>query len=555
VFYQRDFKEPEKDQGRWQHDRWEAEERSGDRAAKSSGGSKGSRKGREGKRKYDARDSEQNHPYAHLAFGQVAAGVPLALSALVLHRTVWLVDHGFEKAALVVDSAAEASIFVVDAVADSVAEVSSAAVHRVAAWIGTLCLFVITWYTWHWVLKCKLRLSGKEPEANVSVFKESDVWAVVRSHRKVPELLNRVRLDSFSSDGHVLFSVQGRELTPYVVALDWSLVNQGRGPAEVVVRCSCMDHLNRGPVCKHAGAACLHLLRSLPAVELLRVEGPPLASAALVPEVPGAVRRALALRAQAPAVGVGCLAGLEALRSKAKELQARAFLRASTVPVQAVRKATKSVSVQTEGVRPTSTFLTAEGAQRYTQALLIGDADEIRSVDFVAYSLDAEGVVEALAALGPKVRVLMDSSQCFGRTKKQLQAAQKLACNGCAVRVGTGVSVREAYAARDRHVNLSSTIKGIVHGKSALVRFDQTASRGAVCVIGSTNWTDSSTANLEFSAVLRDVGEEFEEAWCAEFARGWASGDELAEAIVEADRRGYGQRSASRSMSVTRGRG
>ena len=41
-----------------------------------------------------------------------------------------------------------------------------------------------------------------------------------------------------------------------------------------------------------------------------------------------------------------------------------------------------------------------------------------------------------------------------------------------------------------------------------------------MCVIGSTNWTDSSTANLEFSATLLAVGESFEEARSREFAKG-----------------------------------
>ena len=73
--------------------------------------------------------------------------------------------------------------------------------------------------------------------------------------------------------------------------------------------------------------------------------------------------------------------------------------------------------------------------------------------------------------------------------------------------------------------------------------------KGAVCVIGSTNWTDSSTANLEFSAVLRELNAEFIEDWSTEFSRGWSRGRELSDAVAEADREGYGRRSASRSGS------
>ena len=85
-----------------------------------------------------------------------------------------------------------------------------------------------------------------------------------------------------------------------------------------------------------------------------------------------------------------------------------------------------------------------------------------------------------------------------------------------------------------------------------LVRF---AKGGTVCLLGSTNWTDSSTANLECSAVLRRVGSEFEAAWLAEFAKGWQLSQSLAAALVEADRQGFGRRSASRSASMSLDRG
>ena len=95
---------------------------------------------------------------------------------------------------------------------------------------------------------------------------------------------------------------------------------------------------------------------------------------------------------------------------------------------------------------------------------------------------------------------------------------------------------------------MGSSAKGIIHGKSVLVRYLPSQSQdGAVCVIGSTNWTDSSTANLEFSAVLRSVGEAFEESWSREFARGWEQSVSFDAAIQEEDRQGYGRRSASRS--------
>ena len=119
---------------------------------------------------------------------------------------------------------------------------------------------------------------------------------------------------------------------------------------------------------------------------------------------------------------------------------------------------------------------------------MLADAAIIESVDFVAYSFDVQGITEALAHLGSKVRILMDASVCVGRTRRQLQAAQQLASDGCCVRVGRGYSVRKAYRARDREVAVAESVKGIIHGKSVLVRYNTTLSqKGAVCVIGSTN--------------------------------------------------------------------
>ena len=248
---------------------------------------------------------------------------------------------------------------------------------------------------------------------------------------------------------------------------------------------------------------------------------------------------------------------LSALVEKARQLQARVSLRrsdaagprlepsAATVGAAGLGRGI-SVQVQTVG-KVGATFLAAVEAQRYTECLL-ADAAIIESVEFVAYSFDVQGITEALAFLGSKVKILMDHSMCFGRTRRQLQAAQQLASNGCMVRVGRGGSVREAYRARDRDVAVGDSVKGIIHGKSVLVRYDPNLSQeGACCVIGSTNWTDSSTANLEFSAVLHSVGETFVESWSREFGRGWLASVSLDAAIAEQDREGYMRRSASRS--------
>jgi hypothetical protein len=438
---------------------------------------------------------------------------------------------------------------------------------------------------WFWVLKIRLRLAGKEPEANIN-FTDEDLYNSMRHPTLMKGYIDKVELLHLSSEGRVFYRVYNDTATPYEVVLDYTGFQAGATPAQVVRSCNCKDFVKRGGVCKHAGACCHHLLRHTAEVERSCVTGPPLASgdavqpskspysrfvdkALLALEAPAAVRRAVSLDVPRNARGADrseptlCLA---ALRQKAKEIQSRLFIRSRTmaaVPDPATTTVetavlARGVAAATQTVGKTgATFLAAVEAQRYTECLL-HDAAIIESVEFVAYSFDVQAITDALVHLGPKVRILMDSSMCFGRTRRQLQAAQQLASNGCCVRVGRGHSVREAYRARDREVKIDDSVKGIIHGKSVLIRYNPALSQdGAVCVIGSTNWTDSSTANLEFSAVLHAVGEAFVEAWSNEFARGWASSLSLDAAIAEEDRKGYGRRSASsasRSASVSRGR-
>ena len=160
--------------------------------------------------------------------------------------------------------------------------------------------------------------------------------------------------------------------------------------------------------------------------------------------------------------GSACLAGL---MQKAKELQARAFQQQPPLPAVAVERKVTSVGVQTSTVvRPQATFLTGLEAQEFTERLLVGESEDIESVDLVAYSFDVKKITDAISALGPKVRVLMDRSMSVGgRTKLQLQAAQQLNSNGCSVRVGQGRGIRAAYLARDRDVGVGDTLRGIVH--------------------------------------------------------------------------------------------
>ena len=565
AFYQRDYQGPEGkgDKGR------EGGGGAGGGGGRRRGGSNrgdrsptplGSRLGGKGgkgpgkKRKYDPVEADRNNPFAHLVMMQYGGILGAAAFAFTAHRAAWLADKGVGRVADVVDSVADAAVLVVDAAAIAGVE----AVHfwtKVGMHATILSLVLVAWF---WVLKIRLRLAGKEPEANI--FSVDDVFAAARNPKGVKQCLDKVELKHLSPEGRVYYRVFNSTAVPYEVILGYRDFKAGASVDDVVRGCNCLDYAKRGGVCKHAGACCLHLLRNTAMVEQSCVTGPPLAAesvrAPLALEMPRAQRRAISL-GDPRGNSRGETLCLSSLVEKARQLQARMVLRRSEAagprlePSAATVGAAglgRGISVQVQTVGKTgATFLAAVEAQRYTECLL-ADAAIIESVEFVAYSFDVQAITEALAHLGSKVKILMDHSMCFGRTRRQLQAAQQLASNGCTVRVGRGGSVREAYRARDREVTIGDSVKGIIHGKSVLVRYDPNLSQeGACCVIGSTNWTDSSTANLEFSAVLHSVGETFVESWSREFGRGWLSSVSLDAAIAEQDREGYMRRSASRS--------
>ena len=61
--------------------------------------------------------------------------------------------------------------------------------------------------------------------------------------------------------------------------------------------------------------------------------------------------------------------------------------------------------------------------------------------------------------------------------------------------------MRAAYAAHGRSVGVDSAKMGIVHGKSLYVRFHD---GNETFLIGSCNWTCSSTCNIEFGIQLHN---------------------------------------------------
>ena len=183
--------------------------------------------------------------------------------------------------------------------------------------------------------KVRLRLSGMEPEANV-VFTDEQLYLAVKNKKGMKECVKRVTLLHLTPEGRVRYEVQGSSTVPYHVLLDYRAFKSGGPPLNVVLGRNCKDYVKHGGVCKRAGACCHHLLRHTAEVEQTCVTGPPLAAeAARLPlTLDGLQGSRAALRARSMDVprnvrgaGQGETLCLAALRQKAKDLQARLFVR------------------------------------------------------------------------------------------------------------------------------------------------------------------------------------------------------------------------------------
>ena len=100
--------------------------------------------------------------------------------------------------------------------------------------------------------------------------------------------------------------------------------------------------------------------------------------------------------------------------------------------------------------------------------------------------------LEGACARGAACCLIADASQC-SKTKLQWQSLKRVASAGVAVRLATGHSVRDAYAADGRGAVVGAGLKGLHHAKALLVVSDTTAE----LIVGSLNWSTSSKANSE----------------------------------------------------------
>ena len=107
-----------------------------------------------------------------------------------------------------------------------------------------------------------MRLSGKEPEANIDALAVQD-WR--RNNRGAAELARAVSHPTIDQNGILSCRVSSSSAaragtgSHYICKCDFKLFKAGRRPNSLDVSCTCMDHLTRGEGCKHGGAMLLYL--------------------------------------------------------------------------------------------------------------------------------------------------------------------------------------------------------------------------------------------------------------------------------------------------------
>ena len=114
------------------------------------------------------------------------------------------------------------------------------------------------------------------------------------------------------------------------------------------------------------------------------------------------------------------------------------------------------------------------------------------AVFMTAYTFDLDPIVEALVRAkgrGVRVMLLLDlDCNANGKTRNQPAAVSRLVAHGVAVRCAQGKPLGDMYGDRYR------SSRGHLHTKMVLAARTK--------VVGSFNWTNSSTNNLEMGSVV-----------------------------------------------------
>ena len=536
------------------------------------------------KRKYDPVEADRNAPYAHPAYDdeletslfEFFSGTACwCVGGYVMFRGWRLIAHLFD--------AVESQLEVVSVAAVTV---TMEAQRATGAFIWTcgygasaVVLVAVIWFAYK---KTRLRLTGMEPEANVvrqlwapeaiaEVQGLCQGWGTTRETLRREHEVFLLRVAPGAPYGTEELHAGVRFVTTGGTHGQWHpvvLKLTGQVPMtrfkENTILCLCREYAHKQRVCLHLLALADHLICRMPRLPDFEacpslVEGRKSIfdritererQPALPPEAPrvSTPTRSISECYQGMMANLTRLKGMNRLSSSrrdaasepppARPLEAQQVQFPIRPPGGSATRETSQPSGGSSGsqdpprpvetVSPSAMFLGGSSPQRMAVNVLTArPKTDYTFVYLSAFSLDQEDLVEALSNLPCNRLALMDKSQTFGRTTRQFQLAKKLAAHGVQVRVGTGTSVRAAYAAHGRSVGVDSAKMGIVHGKSLYVRFHD---GNETFLIGSCNWTCSSTCNIEFGIQLHNPGKEFARDWRSEWDRGWNSAVSLQEA-------------------------
>ncbi len=306
---------------------------------------------------------------------------------------------------------------------------------------------------------------------------------------------------------------------------EWKTAGQAGAIAMIVKGCTCMDAVNRGPICKHA-AACLlvEARRDKPTLQEKRaaavpsgivllqdtVDGnssgltrlrikPPMTNFWMVEKFRHLMTRGRAQPKVAEAGKPGMLLAIKGVvEEEPKTLKVRASVGVPQLPL--VLPVAASPFTAGEGIDPSGgrimNFLNGAEAQDAVISEIQRSSPEA-VIRLMAYTFDYPPLVAALCTAkavtpGRRIEIVMDRMNTLsGPTKSQNAMARQLMEAGVSVRFAAGKRLSAVYDEAHGPGYKLGGLMGALHAKACIV--------GNYAFVGSTNWTVSSRANNECS--------------------------------------------------------
>jgi phosphatidylserine/phosphatidylglycerophosphate/cardiolipin synthase-like enzyme len=149
--------------------------------------------------------------------------------------------------------------------------------------------------------------------------------------------------------------------------------------------------------------------------------------------------------------------------------------------------------------------MNAKETQKMAFFLIVSAVKKLLVTCFTYDLTEMTSALVAAAKRGVQVTVVADKRHTLlGATAKQVERFQAMLSNGITVLLSEGIPIQPEYAAAQRQVRPAT---GIQHSK--VLMSDE------YMIVGSVNWTTSSSCNQELSALtrLRNDGQAAAQRW------------------------------------------